>query len=51
MITFLIALGLAAAWVASLVVRPFGRCWMCDGKGNIRRRGRRRRRSARCVRA
>jgi hypothetical protein len=27
----LIALGVAAAWVLSLLVRPFGRCWLCGG--------------------
>ncbi len=42
MITFLIVLAVAAAWVLSLLVRPFGRCWLCRGKGNLRRRGRRR---------
>ena len=42
MTTFLILAGLAAAWVLSLLVHPFGRCWLCRGKGNIRRKGRRR---------
>ena len=42
MTTFLIAFGLAAAWVLSLLVHPFGRCWLCGGKGNIRRKGSRR---------
>ena len=32
MITFLIVLGLAAAWVLSLLVHPFGKCWLCRGK-------------------
>jgi hypothetical protein len=30
-----------AAWVGSLYLRPFGRCWSCHGQGTIRR-GRRR---------
>ena len=38
----LIGLGLAAAWVLSLLVHPFGRCWLCRGKGNLRRKGSRR---------
>jgi hypothetical protein len=38
---FLILLAIAAAWVASLLVHPFGRCWRCGGKGNIVRKGRR----------
>jgi len=42
MITFLIITGLAALWVASLIVKPFGKCLRCRGKGNIRRKGRRR---------
>jgi hypothetical protein len=28
----LIAFGLAAAWVLSLLVHPFGRCWLCRGR-------------------
>jgi hypothetical protein len=42
MVTFLIGFVIAAAWVVSLVVHPFGRCWRCWGKGNLRRKGRRR---------
>ena len=42
MTAFLILAGIAAAWVLSLLVHPFGRCWMCHGKGNIRKKGRRR---------
>jgi hypothetical protein len=42
MTAFLIISGLAALWVASLLVHPFGRCWLCRGKGNLRRKGRRR---------
>jgi hypothetical protein len=38
----LIAFAIAAAWVLSLLVHPFGRCWRCGGKGNIVRKGRRR---------
>jgi hypothetical protein len=33
----LIGFAIAAAWIASLYVKPFGRCWRCRGKGNIRR--------------
>ncbi len=42
----LIVFALAAVWVASLLVHPFGRCWLCGGKGNIRRK--RRRRAPKC---
>jgi hypothetical protein len=42
MITFLILFAVAVAWVLSLLVKPFGRCWRCGGRGNLRRRGRRR---------
>jgi hypothetical protein len=38
----LIASAIAAAWVGSLYVRPFGRCWRCSGRGNLHRRGSRR---------
>jgi hypothetical protein len=38
---FLIISGLAVLWVGSLLVHPFGRCWRCRGKGNLRRKGRR----------
>ena len=49
MTTFLILSGLAAAWVLSLLVHPFGRCWLCRGKGNIRRKGSRRAPKCRAV--
>jgi hypothetical protein len=42
MIAFLILFAVAAAWVLSLVVHPFGRCWRCGGRGNIVRKGSRR---------
>jgi hypothetical protein len=42
MIAALIVFAAAAAWVASLLVHPFGRCWRCGGKGNRRRKGSRR---------
>jgi hypothetical protein len=45
-IAFLIIFALAALWVGSLVVHPFGRCWLCRGKGNIRRK--RSRRAPKC---
>jgi len=38
----LIAFAIAAAWLGSLYVRPFGRCWRCSGKGNLHRKGSRR---------
>jgi hypothetical protein len=41
-ITFLIMFAAVAVWIGSLLVHPFGRCWLCRGKGNIRRKGRRR---------
>jgi hypothetical protein len=33
---------MAAAWVLSLIVHPFGRCWLCRGKGNLHRKRSRR---------
>jgi hypothetical protein len=42
MTTFLIVFTVAVLWVGSLVVHPFGRCWRYWGKGNLRRKGRRR---------
>jgi hypothetical protein len=44
---FLILTGLGAAWVLSLLVHPFGRCWLCRG-GRVRTRGRRARRCWAC---
>jgi hypothetical protein len=41
-VQFLIAAGLAAAWLLTLLVKPFGQCWLCRGKGNLRRPGSRR---------
>jgi hypothetical protein len=41
MTAFLIVSAAAALWVLSLLVRPFGKCWRCRGKGNIRKKGRR----------
>ena len=38
----LIGFAVAALWVLSLLVHPFGRCWLCGGKGNLRRKGSRR---------
>jgi hypothetical protein len=46
MTAFLILFAVVAAWVASLLVHPFGRCWLCRGKGNIRRK--RSRRAPKC---
>jgi hypothetical protein len=45
--TFLICFTIATAWVASLLVHPFGRCWLCRGKGNLRRK--RSRRAPKCA--
>jgi hypothetical protein len=42
MTTFLILFALAVVWVLSLIVHPFGRCLLCRGKGNLRRKRRRR---------
>jgi hypothetical protein len=41
MTVFLIVFGAGVLWVASLLVHPFGRCWRCGGRGNLRRKGRR----------
>jgi hypothetical protein len=46
MTAFLIVFGIAALWLGSLLVRPFGRCWLCRGKGNIHRK--RSRRAPKC---
>jgi hypothetical protein len=42
MTVFLIGCAAVTLWVLSLLVHPFGRCWRCGGKGNLRnkRRGR-----------
>jgi hypothetical protein len=42
MTTFLIIFAIAVVWLLSLIVHPFGRCLLCRGKGNLRRKGRRR---------
>ena len=42
MILFLIIFGGVVVWLLSLLVHPFGRCWLCRGEGQIRRKGRRR---------
>jgi hypothetical protein len=47
MITFLIASGLLAGWVLSLLVRPFGKCFACRGRGVRIRKGSRRARKCR----
>ena len=38
----LIAFAIAAAWLLSLYVKPFGRCGRCRGRGNLHRKGSRR---------
>lgn len=40
MTPFLIVAGLLLLWAVSLLVHPFGRCWLCRGK-RVRRKGRR----------
>ncbi len=47
MTTFLIIACLAAFWVLSLLVHPFGRCWLCRG-GRVRVKGRKARRCRAC---
>jgi hypothetical protein len=42
MTVFLIGFAAVTVWVLSLVVHPFARCWLCLGKGNLRRKRRRR---------
>jgi hypothetical protein len=42
MTAFLIVFAVVTAWVLSLLVHPFGRCLLCRGKGNRRRKGKRR---------
>jgi DnaJ-class molecular chaperone len=37
----LIGFAAAAAWVLFLYVSPFGRCWRCRGRGNVKRGHRR----------
>lgn len=37
----LVLLAVAALWVLTLLVKPFGRCWRCGGRGNIIRKGKR----------
>ena len=39
----LIGFAVAALWVLSLLVHPFGRCWLCRGRRVRIRRGRARR--------
>lgn len=46
-VDILIALGAAAAWVLSLIVRPFGKCPLCRGR-RVQQRGRRARRCRLC---
>ena len=46
MTAVLIAFGIAVLWVGSLLVHPFGKCLLCRGKGNLRRK--RSRRAPKC---
>jgi hypothetical protein len=46
MTAFLVLFAVAAAWVLSLYVEPFGRYWRCWGKGNIVRK--RKRKAPKC---
>jgi hypothetical protein len=41
MTAFLIAFAVITLWASSLIVHPFGRCPRCWGRGNIRKKGRR----------
>jgi hypothetical protein len=47
MITFLVAFVLIVLWVLSLLVKAFGRCWACRGRG-VRVKGRRARKCWLC---
>jgi hypothetical protein len=47
MTMFLILFAAAVLWAGSLIVHPFGRCWLCRGKGNLRRK--RSRRAPKCL--
>ena len=42
MIAFLIVAGILVFWQLTLLVKPFGRCWLCRGRGNRVRKGSRR---------
>lgn len=46
MTVLLIVFAAVVFWVLSLLVKPFGLCWLCRGKGNIRRK--RSRRAPKC---
>jgi hypothetical protein len=49
MITFLVVSGVAAAWVLSLLARPFSRCRLCRGTGvRVRKKQRRARKCWLC---
>ena len=43
----LIVFAIAVAWVLTLLVHPFGRCWLCRG-GRVRVKGRKARRCRAC---
>ena len=47
MTAFLILFAAAAFWVVTLLVHPFGRCWLCRG-GRVRVKGRTARRCRAC---
>ena len=34
----LIAFAVAVAWLLSLYAKPFGKCWRCRGRGNLKGR-------------
>jgi hypothetical protein len=48
--TFLIVSALTAAWLLSLLVHPFGKCWLCRGRRVRVARGRRKARRCRACR-
>ena len=39
MTAFLVIFAIAAVWVLTLLVHPFGKCWLCRG-GRVRVQGR-----------
>jgi hypothetical protein len=43
----LIGFGIAVLWAGSLLVKPFGKCWLCRGK-RVLRHGRRASRCPAC---
>jgi hypothetical protein len=46
--TVLLIVAVVAVWLLTLLVRPFGKCWLCRGKRVRIVRGRRRRKARKC---